>query len=177
MGTGQMMLTVLAVFLLTTIILSMNRTYVDNTETIVRTKSNLVSISFATSQIQKAGRLAFDDFTKVTNDTIVGPLVFDSSSFSAQLRPETGETANKDSLFNDIDDYNGYTYNDTTQTGDVYYILTKVNYVSPNNPYGDTTAGKQWAKRVTVRVWPKVAGNLKPDTITLMQVFSYWRWR
>ncbi|MGD0338971.1 MAG: hypothetical protein ABSB78_09300 [Bacteroidota bacterium] len=177
MGTGQMMLTVLAVFLLSTIILSMNRTYVDNTETIVRTKSNLVSISFATSQLQKAGRLAFDDFTKVANDTTVGPLVTDSSSFSAQLKWESGETGHGDTLFNDIDDYNGYLYTDSTQTGDKYNILTRVSYVSPSNPWGDTTAGKQWAKRVTVRVWPQVAGNLKPDTITLTQVFSYWRWR
>jgi hypothetical protein len=179
MGTGQMMLTVAAVFLLSTIILSMNRTYVNNTETVVTTKMNLISVAFATSRIQRAARLAFDERTAVPNDTNLIPMVDDSTKLSATLGYETGErvTGRRDTLFDDLDDYNNYLDSEFTQSGDMFYIFSRVKYAKPKDPFDTTTVTNNWAKRIEVRVWPRFSTGARVDTIRLVQVFSYWRWR
>jgi hypothetical protein len=184
MGTGQMLLTVMAVFLLTTIILTNTRSYVTNTEVIVKTKMNLISIGLATSQIDRISRMAFDQQTVANNDTSVDPSPVDSlSQLSAILGKETGETApagkRKDSLFNDVDDYNGYSDIISTVSGDSFYVKCFVFYVDSLDPFGPALTRKSFTKRIDVRVWPKFRGSSidSVDTIFLTKSVGFWRWR
>jgi hypothetical protein len=180
MNTGQMLMTVLATFLLTTVILTTNRGLLTNTETLIEAKQDLVTISLATSLLERASRLDFDTSTIAATPTT-----------TAQLGPigrESGESAGRDSLFNDIDDYNNFL--DTVRigaksnydtVGDYYYIRSKVYYVNENDPWGTPLAGtssttKSWMKRIEVSVWPRGARDIT-DTFYLCQLHGYWKWR
>lgn len=179
MGTGQMLMTVLATFLLTTVILTSNRGLLTNTETLIRAKQDLVSISLATSLLEKATRLDFDTAT-----------IYNSPSSVSQLGPigrEAGEPASQDSLYNDVDDYDGLLDTiavgapiDTSIHPDTYFLRVNVYYVDENNPWGDPLSGvggsKSWMKRIEVRVWPRGAQTVT-DTFFLCQLYGYWKWR
>ncbi|MCL4538458.1 MAG: hypothetical protein M1469_09960 [Bacteroidetes bacterium] len=54
MGTGQMLLTVGAIILLSTIILTTNRSLNDNDEILLKTNLGLEEVSLATSIIEEA---------------------------------------------------------------------------------------------------------------------------
>jgi hypothetical protein len=180
MGTGQMLLTVLATFLLTTVILTSNRSLLTNSETLIRAKQDLVSISLATSLLERASRLDFD--TATINNTPTDP---------GNLGPigiEGTEVAGRDSLFNDVDDYNNFldtvlvgSVQDSVVRNDAYYLRANVCYVSEADPWGNPLAGtsattKSWLKRIEVRIWPKGAKSVI-DTFFLVQLQGYWKWR
>jgi MSHA pilin protein MshD len=181
MGTGQMMLTVMAVFILSTVILSSNRGYVSNTGTIIQTKLNLIATSLATSRVQKASRLAFDQNTRAANDTTAFPNPITlTTQLSATLVAEAGEANGSDTLFNDVDDYNNFIAIDSTPAGDRFRVGSTVLYVDENNPFGPASpSGRTWVKRLDVWVTPMInpRPGEKPDTLRMKQVFGYWRWR
>lgn len=181
MGTGQMLLTVMAVFILSTVILTSNRSYTGNTGTIISTKLNMIATSLATSRIQKASRLAFDNNTRALNDTLLdqSPVTTTGGLSQSPLGPEGGESNGTDQLFNDVDDYNGFTVVEGTPSGDSFTVSSNVSYVSQNTPFDATVTGPTWFKRMDVVVTPKV--NPTPGEtvypIRMQQVFSFWRWR
>lgn len=177
MGTGQMLLTVLATFLLTTVILTSNRSLLTNTETLIRAKQDLVSISLATSLLERATRLDFDTATINKTPSDVNKL--------GQIGREAGEVVTADSLFNDVDDYDNML--DTVSVGapqdasiipDRYYLRSNVYYVNENDPWGAPLTGtaRSWIKRIEVRVWPQGAISVT-DTFFLCQLYGYWKWR
>jgi hypothetical protein len=177
MGTGQMLLTVLATFLLTTVILTSNRNLLTNSETLIRAKQDLASISLATSLLERASRLDFDTSTINGSPT--------STSKLGPIGMESGEVAVKDSLFNDVDDYNNFidtvllgSVQDTVVRSDAYFLRANVYYVSEADPWGEplSVSSRSWLKRIEVRIWPKGAQNVI-DTFFLTQLQGYWKWR
>lgn len=177
MGTGQMMLTVLATFLLTTVILTSNRSLLTNTETLIKAKQDLVTVSLASSLLERAARLDFDAATISATPA--------SSSLLGACGIEAGEVVWMDSLFNDIDDYNGFldtikmgTKGSHDSVGDVYYLSAAVVYVNEADPWGTPLSGasRSWLKRIEVKAWPQGAMGLV-DTFFIAQLHGYWKWR
>ena len=161
MGTGQMLLTICAMVLMGSIILSTNRNINTNSYTLLRTNCGLDAVSLATSIIQEADSCAFDSSTVSGSDTVL-----------TQLTPvaSLGRDNNNPNDLDDVDDYNGLTGQDSMGSG-WYYWKTKVFYVNnPANLNQNSTIARSWTKRLDIWVWNKDL----PDTIVMHSIYSYW---
>lgn len=168
MGTGQTLMTVAAIMLLGTIILTTNKR-IASTDQVMRTANyGIEQVALATKIIQEAQAKSFDQTTQNGNN-ITGP-----SSFSSSLGQESGSTD-----FDDFDDYNGVPGGtglvmkyDSLATGD-YCARTTVRYVMLNTATGtlDTTSTPQWWKRIDVWVWNTVTPN---DVVHMHAIKTYW---
>lgn len=165
MGTGQMMITICAMLLLSVVLLRINNTFLSTNTALNETKYDVMAVSLATSMIEEATSKAFDQ------NTDVSPII-DVTSLSTTLGKESGEVYPN---FNDIDDFNNYsktTANDTTFKSAVFNISCKVNYTTPASPTTNS-ASRTWHKRVDV----KVSSPSMRDTIKLSSIISYWYFR
>jgi hypothetical protein len=181
MGTGQMMLTILGMVLLSIVILTMNRGFYNTNTTMAYSRYNILGISVANSIIEDATGQRFDEITAgaQSSTSVLTP--------AANLGVETGETGNNPKLFDDFDDYNVYKTTpklDTilvtgTTKKIIFSTICKVDYVTPETP-NTATLTKTWHKRLRLWVYctelrdPK---TLVTDTIKLSTVFSYWYFR
>jgi hypothetical protein len=168
MGTGQTMLTMLAMVLMSFLLLRVNSLFLQTNTTLFTTKFEVLAFSLGQSMIQEIESEAFDQAT-------VSAVVSSTASLSTVLGPETGETY---ATFNDIDDFNNYTRTVTNLPSAVFNIKCKVEYVNSATPDVVTTT-PTWNKRITVFVTsPSMMTNAKDvtkaDTVKVSQVFSYW---
>ncbi|MCL4538196.1 MAG: hypothetical protein M1378_01110 [Bacteroidetes bacterium] len=173
MGTGQMLLTVGAIILLGTIILSTNRSLNDNDEILLKTNFGLEEVSLATSVMEEAQDKAFDQQTIAGAVTSLSQLTPPGS-----LGQENGDSSDLD----DFDDYNGLNNNGLTQIDTmkvdtlimaIYYVRTRVCYVDIGDLNGSSPT-PTWSKRLDVSVWNKYDPG---DTVKMSTIFSYWYFR
>ncbi len=175
MNTGQMLITIGAIFLLTTVILNVNRGLMTTTTTMYDSRYHIMGISLATSTIERATGLAFDNESDTTDITSLAQL-----TLPGNLGIENGESSDNPEAFNDFDDYNCYRYvpkADTirlegTDSLLVYNTLCQVDYVEPDNPE-QVASNRTWHKRIVVKVF----SNSMSDTVSMSTVFSYWYFR
>ncbi len=172
MNTGQMLLTLGAVVLLSVLILRVNSTSLGVQGSHVNSKLAIVAISIANSYIDYAKSKAFD---AVILDTTKTNIVL--SDLTYPLGKESGEVY---PFFDDFDDFNMGANEFLTDTTTLvhplnpsaytpFYINSTVYYVSPtdlNTPLTD----KQWNKRMDVKVW---ADGME-DTVKISTVTGYW---
>ena len=175
MNTGQMLITIGAVFLLALVILRVNTNLLVTQNVLNASKINLIATSFATSAIEEITNKRFDQ------NTVNGAVLLSTNLTSAaNLDRETGEVYPN---FNDIDDYNDFKDEPKIDSVDTYngqkiYMETfyKVYYVSQNTP--DVVSSVQtWDKRVDVKVTSDAMINEDTgiqDTIRMSTIFSYW---
>jgi MSHA pilin protein MshD len=164
MGTGQMMLTIGAIVLLSTLMLRIN-THNLQTDT-VRAEAGygVIATSIVTSIIEEAKSLAFDEETDSNAVTTTSQL-----TSAGLLGPENGETYE---TFNDFDDFDGYTRIDSSMPSAVFEIYCEVYYIHQNTlmvKYHSRT----WHKRIFIRI----SSEFMADTITQSSIYSYWYFR
>ena len=169
MGLGQSMLSVLALALLGTIVLGVNRNTADNGTVIERTEYEIMATSLGISIIERATGMAFDENTinaDISAATSCTPL--------ASLGPEVGEV---DSTFNDFDDFHGYNkmvYGDSVKFKSAdYHVLGNVKYVQLSGDSIVASAGQTYHKLLTITV----LSRYMPDTLRFQTVYSYWYFR
>jgi hypothetical protein len=174
MGTGQSILTVFAMLLLSTLMLRVNSTLLNSGNVVTNSKLGLTAIALAQSRLEEIKSKAFDQNTVSAKVSATTGL-----TSASQLGPETGEVYPN---FNDVDDFNGFTYTDTVQINpdlaksatNCYYFkeVDSVVYVSSTSP--DVTSSSQtWNKKITVKITiPQMT-----DTIKVSTVFSYFVFR
>jgi hypothetical protein len=187
MGTGEMIITIGAIILLGNIIMTTNRGIGESSQTLLLTSYGIDAISLATSIIQNAEKLDFDEKTKdsVQINSPTQLTTYDSLGYDSG----TDSTVGPD----DVDDYNGpdtgsvtnrYRIEyDTLATG-VYAVKTQVHYVSlaSMETYVKT---QTYYKRLDIWVWNKDETNPMtinpktgigtPDTLARMAtILSYW---
>jgi hypothetical protein len=169
MGLGQSLLSVLALALLGTIVLGVNRNTADNGTVIERTEYEIMATSLGTSVIERATGLAFDENT--INSDVSSAM---SCTPPASLGPEIDEV---DSTYDDFDDFNGY---NNVVAGDSlkfksadYHILGTVQYVQLSGDSLVVAAGQTYNKLLTIKVW----SSYMPDTLKFQTVYSYWYFR
>ncbi len=171
MGTGQTLLTIGAIMLLGTVILTVNRNLNTNNLVLINSNIGLEEVSLATSVIQEAEGKAFDQHT-INNPLNSSQL--DSLTPTGSLGQENGNPNDLD----DFDDYNGLNNQGRLDsiplsTGE-YYVRTRVYYVNANDPT-DTSSVPTWNKRIDVTVWNGNAnGTVNGDVVKMHSVFSYW---
>jgi len=169
MGTGQTLITILAIALLGAVILSTNRQIFNSSGVLLQTNYGLEATSLAMSTIEEAEYLAFDNSTLTSSDSV-----------TSQLTPVNRlgyEGTGDDTLPDDFDDYNGAPGGtgrvviDSEGTG-AYKVKTKVCYVN----WGDFSVSNSptWLKKMDVWVWNTVDSL---DTVHLSTVYAYWYFR
>jgi len=161
MNTGQMILSIGAIILLSTIVLRVNNNFLTTHEVMNESKFGVLAISLAQSIIEEAGNKAFDSQT-------AGNAVYDSTLLTspAGLGPNYTEHYPN---FNDFDDFNGFTKDITNLPSANFNISCKVNYINAATP--DIISNhRTWNKKITVTV----SSPSSKDTIRLSSVFSYW---
>jgi hypothetical protein len=180
MGTGQMILTIGAIILLGNIMITTNRAIGKSSDTLLESGYQIASISIATSTLERAQSLPFDENTQDSTWT---------SSLSGLTPPsslgqENGDTADLD----DYDDFNGISHNgvhyrletDTLTAPDsstygIYKIETTVQYVTRRQSDGafvPSTTSATWAKQLDVYVW-NVADSAG-TSVHMFDIFCYW---
>ena len=167
MGTGQTFLAIGAMVILSIVILSGNRKLNDNEEYLQKTRFGLEATAIATSIIEQASQMPFDemswDSTKIEKDA-------DDFTPAAYLGPDAGESGFD--TFDDFDDFDNYASTDTTQQN-IYNISCKVNYV-----YGgywgynldNTTSSRTLYKKLDVMVISPITS----DTLNLSYIHGFW---
>jgi MSHA pilin protein MshD len=185
MGSHQMVLSILAMLLLSISVLTVNRQTLTTNDTLMSSRYGLMSLSLANSIIQDASGLAFDENTVVQGSSVTS--VTQLTLPSALGLDGTAELASNPNTFDDFDDYNCYR---TTPKTDViivdatvtpnktmtFYSLCRVDYVDGTNPSNVMTT-QTWHKRLMVSVY---SNDLKDpwtglvDTLKLSTVYSYY---
>lgn len=162
MNTGQMLISIGALLLLSMTVLRVNNTILQTDSVMMESKFGILATSISTSLIEKASKKAFDANT-------FEAAVSNLSGLTAvnALGPDIGETTPEN--FNDFDDFDGYAEQITNLPSAVFDVSCEVCYINPTNP--DRKLNTQsWHKKMIV----KVSSPSSQDTINLSTIYSYF---
>jgi hypothetical protein len=176
MNTGQMMLTAGALVLLGTTVLTVNTKTLQHGAILTQTEFGIYAVSLATSYMEKAAGLDFDEVTAGSNP------VSSTTQLSTVLGRDGAEVMNNETTFNDFDDYNGFNKPDTAQNVGVFIIQAQLSYVDVDNNFLKT-ATRTFCKRMDMAVIPPVNRSVYEgtsstggvDTVKFMYIFSYFQ--
>jgi hypothetical protein len=163
MGTGQTLLTIMAMLMLSRLILSVNSNTAQNGASIDMAAYRITGSSLGFSIIEEASGMAFDQAT-------VAASINATSQLSTTLGPESGEVYPN---FNDFDDFNGLVKYDSVQNSAAFKTTAVVEYVSVSGNSIIVSASPTYNKRITVRV----SSVSMSDTLVFQDVMSYWYFR
>jgi MSHA pilin protein MshD len=177
MNTGQMLITIAAIFLLSTVILTVNRGFL-NTETVMMdNRYGIIAVSLATSTMEAAINKAFDERSDTVALTSLNQLTPKNN-----LGLDAGDSIDHPEKFDDFDDFD--CYRDTTKIDEIsleganppqniiFYTNCQIDYVTDNNPAVISTQ-PTWHKRIIVKVY---SPGLQ-DTVRMSSVYSYFFFR
>ena len=185
-----MLITVGAIFLLSMVILNVNRGIYWTNDTMVDNRYGILGVSLATSIIEKATSKSFD--AKTDGAAITTPTVLTAAN---SLGLESGESFNDPDSFNDFDDFNCYKTKPKKDSIIVegmnsylhFWTYCTVTYVKDGNPEAVSTT-QTYHKRLNVTVTSpdlKIAyvegktKKLSNDSLSIKMstVYSYWYFR
>ena len=176
MNTGQMMLTIGALALLSLAVLNLNSSLNENDVSLAQNRYRLEALSLITSYMEQATMYFFD---QCQSDTLTLKHINDFT-LVGKLGPEDEDS----SEFNDFDDFNNYTTIDTGLSGVIYRVMFEVDYVNLVGDSIEHSGMRQWHKRMTIRVtdnyddppllYRNVSGDKIKDTLKISFVQSYW---
>jgi hypothetical protein len=166
MNTGQMIMALGAMLLLSVIMLRVNTANLTNETIRDDAQYGVLATSIATSIIEEAQSKAFDEKTDTMNVTALTQL-------TSVLGPETGET---ESTFDDFDDYNNFTKRDSTMPSAIFDISCQVVYVEPGNIEG-STSNRTWNKKLIVTITRPISADSSVLALRTASIFSYWYFR
>jgi len=158
-----MILTIGAMIFLSAVVLRVNSLSLENTTVMYNSKFDILAFSIGNTMLEEISSKAFDENsinntltqkTSLTSEIYLGP---DSETYSQ---------------FDDVDDYNGYSYTDSTMPSAIFKISSSVGYVTDINP-DVIVSSNQWIKKITV----KVTSKSMTDTVTVSTLYSYWVFR
>ena len=170
MNTGQMLITISAMVLLSMVIVNVNRNSLTNTANMDKTKYEIMAVSLANTLINEACSKSFDEASTDSKQ------ISDVTKLSANLGKDPGELYRKD--FDDFDDYNLYSYNTSSDTSIIsadFDVFCRVFYVDPFTSL-DSVGSKQYHKRIEVSVTSQFL-NDGQDTVRLSKINSHYYFR
>jgi len=145
MGLAQTLLTIAAISLLSMITLTLNSSYLTTNQVMIESEFSVEAVSLAESYLERAIGKNFDENGISSHLTDTKDL-----TKKHKLGTESGEDPKKLNLFNDFDDFDGYTAVDSTERAS-YNIAISVVYVNDNNP-SIISGSETWHKRMTITV-------------------------
>ncbi|MDO8550264.1 MAG: hypothetical protein Q7S39_08965 [Ignavibacteria bacterium] len=169
MNTGQSLITIGAMMLLSVTVLRVNNNLLSTNSTLMDTKFGVLAVSLGTSIIEEANKKAFD--LAGSDDAIAS---VDLLTAPGGLGPAFSEVYPD---YNDFDDYNGLIDTIDTMPSAKFILACEVCYIDPANPNVKVNY-RTWHKKMTVKITsPSMGNEEKRDTIKLSSVFSYWYFR
>ena len=170
MNTGQMMITLGALALLSIVVLRMNNGFLNTSGILLDSKLGVLATSVATSMIEEATGKAFDAKTASNTVSSLATLTAPGS-----LGPGAGEVY---ADYEDFDDFNGYHRIDNSMPAAEFSVDCEVYYVTDSDLEKKSTS-RTWHKRIDVYVASKsMYGHDEiPDTVFMSAVYSYWYFR
>jgi hypothetical protein len=163
MGTGQTLLTIMAMMMLGRLILSVNTSTAMSGESIEMAAYRITATSLGTSMIEEATGKAFD----AKSDTVG---ISNPSNFSTTLGKEAGEVYPD---FDDFDDFNKLHKVDSLKGSAIFATDVKVEYVTLSGNSIIVSGSPTYNKRITVSVSSKSMN----DTLKFSSIYSYWFFR
>jgi len=167
MGSVQTLLSIGSLILLSIVILSGNRKLNDNEEYLLRTRFGLEATAIATSIIEEASQLPFDemswDTTKIEKDP-------DDFTLPYYLGPDAGESTFD--TFDDFDDFHQYTETDTTQQN-IYHVLCQVGYVDCKTG-GSNLDTYSLLRTLYKKLDVTISSPVTNDTLNLSYIHGFW---
>ncbi|HUI64028.1 MAG TPA: hypothetical protein VL126_04245 [Bacteroidota bacterium] len=172
MGLGQTMMTVLAMALLATVMLTVNNNTGDSNNAVQMSQYRIMAASLATTTIEAATGLAFDQNTVSSDISTVSSL-----TPAASLGCEAGEIDSVESTFNDFDDYahfHKWVKGDTVffRSAD-FRVWSWVDYVQISGDSISHATTQTYNKRIMVYV----TSPYMNDTLYYSTIYSYWYFR
>lgn len=175
MNTGQTLITLGALMLISLAIFNVNNTLTHCDISLAQNRYRLEALSLLTSYIEQTSQYFFDE---VSTDTSSEKTLQDFT-----LPGNLGLEANDDGIPDDFDDFNGYTKVDTGRSGVVYRDSFHVEYVQLQGSNIVTSGNREYHKRITIFITDaynppllyKYVNNQKvKDTLRVSFVYSYW---
>ena len=165
MGTGQMLLALVALTLLASVTLSANKLILTDTDVVQGSEAMITGTAIGQAMLEEITVKYFDQ-------NVLPPLSTDvASAFTPpdSLGPDSSDVAGADTTYNDIDDYNGYA--DSVNTPRLGYFNRKceVFYVHED---GDSSTTQTFQKKIVVTVTNPYLGT-PGHSIELSQIVSY----
>jgi hypothetical protein len=161
MGTGQQLLTIASIMLITLLIMNVHRATAERLTIMYSNEAIIAGTGVAQSLIDEIESKAFDQQTVSkevsTTDSLTAPNA---------LGAETGE--NTRTMFNDVDDYNNFTETDSLPRTGIYNIKVKVEYVANMNP-SLISNYSTFTKKIDVFV----TNFSLPDTLKFSDIVAY----
>jgi len=142
MNSGQAMLSLGALMLLSFISLSFNSTILQTSTVEIENKVYLTAFSLGDDLIEEIKQKAFDERTLEFQ-------AINENQLSPQCGPETGEVW---PYFDDMDDYHNYSKPVSLPHVEDYTVTASVNYV---NSLGQNISVQSYFKKVTITVSSK----------------------
>lgn len=188
MNTGQMLLALGAIMLLSKLAMTTNSHIAQSHDTIQTAEEDIAAISIATSIVEEASGKIFDEVITDTTVTSLTSVTQLSSHLGRDGNERFRDTAAVFNGFDDFDDFDGlflvYKSNlaadaAPTQGSDYefvvpdirakYFVHTKVEYVNEVN-LDQASAIRTWHKKLTVTV----TSPTSRDTLVFPSIMSYW---
>jgi hypothetical protein len=170
--SNHTLLTIGAFILLTSILLGFYRLLGATGDDITNAQDLILATTIATSYVEMAQGLAFDEVTDSTSAAIGNPSIMTASSL---LGPETGDDSI--AVFDDFDDFNRLVAERTaTGTNKRFTTSFRVNYVRPDNVDSYSTS-QTFTKRLDLKTWrsyPKASSGETIDTLRMSIVVGYF---
>lgn len=170
MSTGQTMMTIFAFVLLSTTLISFYRIMGASGDDIMSGQDGILETTIATSYMEIAQGLAYDEKTDTSNAAI--------KNLSALTLPAYlgSDDAAEDSIqnFDDFDDFNGFTLEkEAGATGRKYATKFGVYYVNQND-VSQIIIAPSFVKRMDLKTWRIFPPSSRADTLRLSLVMGYF---
>lgn len=175
MSSGQIIITMGALILLSVAMLNVNRTLNHSDISLAQNRYRLEALSLLTSYIEQASQQFFDE---ASTDTSSAKNLADFS-----LPDNLGFESNDNQKIDDFDDYHNYTQLDTGQSGVIFQGKFIVEYVELSGTSVIISSQREYHKRMTIYITDAYTppllykyenGNKIRDTLQISFVQSYW---
>jgi len=170
MSSGQTLLTIFAFVLLTTTLNNFYRLLGISGDDISSGQDGILATTIATSYMEIAQGLAFDEQTD-TSDAALYDLNVLTDPYNMGY-----DIADEDSIqdFNDFDDFDGFIFEkEASGTGRQYATQFSVNYVSEGD-ISEVSNSRTYLKRMDMKTWRTFPPAPKADTLRLSLVQGYF---
>lgn len=176
MGSGQIMLTIAALMLLSITILNMNKNLTQVDASLIQNKTRMEALSLISSYVEQTSQYVFDE--AVADTMIKNPQLVDFTS-PGLLGLESSDYG----VINDFDDFHGLTVSDTGKSGVVFNIHYEVEYVKLDGDKIVKSNSKEYHKRMTISIYDDYDAALLfryengarvKDTLRISFVNSFW---
>jgi hypothetical protein len=171
MNTGQTLMTLGAFMLLTTVLLNFYSILSSTNDSIASGQDGILETTIATSYIELAQGLAFDEVTDSSDIALGNPNALTDPGNLGPDGPDEDSVQN----FTDFDDFNGLTVDkEASGTNRRYRTTFEVHYVDPLN-IENIKMSKTFVKRIdltTWRIFPPVSGIT--DTLKTSSIMGYF---